>query len=384
VRIAILSPEYGVTGGGLGRHVESLSRRVAGAGHDVDVLTHGTSTATLGRLSSEVVAPEGAGTLRVFRYSVALGRRDLTLAADLLRDLEAAAADFDVIHAHGQRALQAVGGLHPKQARVVVTPHWQRVSETRLRRFAHPVYRRAGASGLATATAVICSSDEEAARVLRHIPELGDRLHVVPNGADVAAIRQAEPVREFGRIMLTVARRNALSRPGRLITALPGMAVGWRLAIVGQASAFRDVRALAHDLGVADRVLPLGRLDDATYYRWLVRADVVGSMSADGDGNLSLYEARAAGAPVVAANTPSNRLAAAVLGDQGIRLVDDDISPLRLADELMSIADDPRIAVNTGPTSEMAARQILAIYEGRTESREAPERLVTGDPSRAT
>jgi glycosyltransferase involved in cell wall biosynthesis len=136
--------------------------------------------------------------------------------------------------------------------------------------------------------------------------------------------------------------------------------------------------------GVGHRVLPLGRLDDATYYRWLVRADVVGSMSADGDGNLSLYEARAAGAPVVAANTPSNRLAAAVLGDQGIRLVDDDISPLRLADELMSIADDPRIAVNTGPTSEMAARQILAIYEGRTESREAPERLVTGDPSRAT
>ena len=143
----MVAPEYGSPAGGVGRHVAELARRVAAAGHDVEVLTHG-------RVHHAGDTDEI--TVRHFPAPPAIG--DYAVSPDLWAHLRIHGRGYDIVHAHGYRTLPALLASRAVLPHLVFTPHWHRAPATRARRLLHPVYRRLGVPAFDRADVVICVS----------------------------------------------------------------------------------------------------------------------------------------------------------------------------------------------------------------------------------
>jgi len=207
------------------------------------------------------------------------------------------------------------------------------------------------ANALRRATRILTVSHASADAILRRAPWLRGRLHVAPNAADQ---RFAPPADEPGAraraaailgtdapFFLLVGQNQPSKAHGLALRAFAAAArAGERIVLVQRQRPRRGLDALAHELGVADRVIWRGALafDDLLTLLQAATALVQPSL-AEGFGMPAL-EAMAAGCPVIASDIPP---LCEILGGAGLHVPAGDGAALARA--LRAVADDgPRRA----------------------------------------
>lgn len=142
-----------------------------------------------------------------------------------------------------------------------------------------------------------------------------DRIHLVPNGADVPATRQPRPPGAPERYLAYVGALQPWQGVDVLLRAFARLADLPELRLVICSSVpeprSRPLRRLAERLGVADRVLWRYTLPHADVAAWLAHAELsvapltAGQRNLDqGCSPLKIWESMAAGTPVVASDLP--------------------------------------------------------------------------------
>jgi glycosyltransferase involved in cell wall biosynthesis len=350
MRIALVSPGYPPTRGGVEMVVAQTARALVRAGARVDVLAEE-------RCPEQPRCSEDDGV--VVRRFTCNRAENFRAAPGLLRYLATYHGDYDVVHAHSYHAPVAVGAAlalrtgaalalraaaagsaRPDGAAFVLSPHYHGCGHSPVRAALHHLYRPLGRHAFGFARRVVCVSQAEAALVERHFPNTAGRLAVIANGVDAPAIRAARPLPGEPPTVLAVGR---LAPYKRLDVVIEGferwVAAGGRsmardsaqLVIVGAGPDRARLEGIAARSGLGARVRLLSGIGDETLHRWLRTASVLCSMSEHEAYGLAPAEALVADTPVVLSAIPAHREMAAVAGTGAVTLVETDPSALARA-----------------------------------------------------
>lgn len=293
MKIAYLTPSFWPHTGGVERHVARLAAQVAAAGHEVEVLTQ-ERDASLPRVS-----PRGAVVVRRF----ATLPLPYPFAPGLWRYLHRHASQYDLLHAHSYHAFSSLpAGL--AQIPLVFTPHYHGSGHTAIGRLLHLPYRLPGGWLVHRANRLIAVSQSEADLLRAHFPDADERLRVIPNGVDLAAIQQVEPLPLPGTAVLTTGRLLPYKRIDRLIAAVLALGEPYTLTVLGEGPDRRRLEALA--AGSPAISFP-GTVPEEQLYGFLRGASRFASLSEQEAYNISLAEALAANLPAIASDIPAHR-----------------------------------------------------------------------------
>ncbi|HEX2236266.1 MAG TPA: glycosyltransferase family 4 protein [Actinomycetota bacterium] len=324
----------GRSAGGIARHVAFVAGALDGY-HGLDVEVAGPSDLPV-PMPPRTVALEIPGGVRGHWTAV--------------RDLEGLLArrSYDVVHAHGLRAgIDASVAARRRGLPALVTVH----NLVRPEMGGQPralVLARAEPLLVRLATHVFAVSDEIAARLRHAAPGLAHKVELLHLGVGPppAVTRSRAEVRAELRVapgaplVVSVARLRPQKDLGTLVRAVAALPADVHLALVGEGPLASQLRALAGDLGVSERVRLLGWRDDVAD---LVAAADVFCLSSVWEGvPLAAQEAIQLGTPVVATR----------VGGMA-ELVEDGVSgflvppgrPGDLANALASVVRDPAAAV---------------------------------------
>lgn len=189
---------------------------------------------------------------------------------------------------------------------------------------------------LPRAAAVVVQTRPEAAKVARY----GGRPERLPNGVDTERFSPAGPdTPRDPATILTVGRlHDGQKRQSDLLRALARLPEPWRVTLLGSGPDEARLRALAADLGVADRVEFAGFEPDRDRIRERLRACTVFALPSSFEGlPMALLEAMACGAPVVGSDIPA---IAEVLEDGAWGLTVPVSAPDKLADAIAAAGRD--------------------------------------------
>jgi glycosyltransferase involved in cell wall biosynthesis len=352
MRIALVTPRYLPQIGGVEIHVGHLARRLAAAGHSVDVLTH--ATPGLSHLD------EADGTT-VRRFPIRLGGRTYPFAPGLWNYIGRHSLDYDVVHIHNYHATPAIPAALAPVKRLVFTPHYLGGGRTAIAQALHRPYRSIGRLLFHRADHVVCTTVAEAEMVASDFPNAARKTIVIPNGIDVDLINGAAPQRSGGPVVLYAGRLEKYKNIQLVVSALPYLGNEVRLAIVGEGPSYKDLTLLAADLGVASRVELVGAVAWPAVYRWFRAADVFVTMSARESFGMSLLEAYVAGAQLVASDIPAHREVAAMAGLRSA-LVPLTAAPGELAAAIRIALASPRPVVHNVPSWYDHVDSLLRLY----------------------
>lgn len=317
VRATMLSWEYPpVVVGGLGRHVDALSRQLAGAGLEVDVVTRPAAAAP----SQETV--QKVEVLRAVADNLAIDFDTESLLAwaatqehAMVRTalLRAAAHPPDVVHAHDWMVGQAAVTLAQSTgAPLVVTVHATEAGRhhgqltTPLRRAIDSVERWL----VHQADRVITCSPAMRTEVASGLALDPDRIRVIPNGVAPEAWRVPVTARRAARLRLAAAGP-VVVYAGRLewekglqtvVAALPELRrrhPDLLLVVAGRGSYEAELRRLVRGARMARAVRWLGHVTDVNLAATFATADVAVVPSLYEPFGLVALEAAAAGVPRV-------------------------------------------------------------------------------------
>jgi glycosyltransferase involved in cell wall biosynthesis len=351
-RVALVTPGYPPTIGGVERHVAHLAAGLAGLGHHVDVLTHDADGAPAHEM------PENA--VRVFRFPRTVRARHYALSAPMARYLVRHAGKYDVVHAHNYHALPLLLASATAAGRSVLTPHYHGDSASSFRSVLHKVYRFPGGAAMRRASKVICVSSSEAALVSSELDVAADRLIVIPNGVDADRLRRALPFPNMAPTALVVGRLDRYKRVDQVIEAMTELS-GLQLRVIGGGDDLQRLETITRAAGIAERVQFLNRVSDDELARWFATARVVVSLSEHEAFGLVAAEALAAGAPVALSDIPAHRDIARLCPDR-CRLIAETSDRLAVARAMSVLADLPRRVVDV-PDWQSVAEQTAAVYE---------------------
>lgn len=278
----------GPSTGGIRAHVGALAEALVARGWTV--ATAGPAGVLDGTRALDHVVPVPAGASPVGL----LGAR---------RAMAVAAADADLVHAHGLKA-GWVAAVSSREVPLVVSVHNLVLAEVSGR--ATPVLRTLEAALVARADRTIAISDEVARRFtgargagrVRTVAPLGPVPVVRTAGSEVRA-RLGVPA--GGRLVVTVARLHPQKGLADLLAAadvLRRRVAGLRWAVVGAGPLHDELVAEVRRLGLDDVVVLTGARPSAADE--LAAADVVAVTSRWESGPLVVLEAMALGRPVVA------------------------------------------------------------------------------------
>jgi len=357
MRILMLSWEFPPRlVGGLGRHVDALTRSLVAAGHEVHLVS---------RAHPDAPAEERWGGLHVTRvdasppqvafddlvpWVLAFNTAVLGAAARILRTHA-----IDVIHAHDWLvASAAVGAAEAFDLPLVATVHATEYGRHQghlpgpMNRLIH------GVEGWLVEHAdhtIVCSSYmHEQVRTLFGVPD--GRLDTIPNG--VAVDELEPPVDEVRALRRTLADDDThlVLFAGRLefekgvqtvLTALERLVdrVGAvRFLIAGVGTYSDELRLLVDELSLGHRVLFTGFLEERSLRLHYAAADVAVAPSLYEPFGLVATEAMACGTPVVVSDTGGLR--EIVVEGTGLTFPPQDAE--QLADRLAEILTDPSLA----------------------------------------
>ena len=354
MRVALVTPLYRPAIGGVETHVEQLATGLAAAGHDVEVLTQAHDSALPAQ-------EEHAGVL-VRRFAAATNAEHYRFAPGLVRFLARRAGSWDLLHAHNYHALPALMAALTRRGVFVLTPHYHGTSQSSFRDLLHRPYRIAGTLMMRRASKVIAVAPSEAALLERHFPRVREKLAIVPNGVDGPAIAAAQPF-ETGdsKVVLVAGRLADYKRVDTTIRAVDQLDARYVLRVSGDGPMRPGLQALVRELGAEGRVEFLGRIERGELYRWFRTAEVFVTMSEIEALGITVLEALAGGARVVASDIPAHRDAAA-LGGNGVRLIPPAASPRELAAAIEEAppSDTP---VERIPTWHEILERTLAVYD---------------------
>ncbi|MET7290187.1 glycosyltransferase family 4 protein [Streptomyces sp. NPDC005573] len=372
MRIAIVTPGYPPAPGGVENVVGHTARALVRAGVSVEVLAQ-ERRRDLPRTSVE----DG---VRVRRFT-SNQANTYRVAPQLYRYLARAGGRYDVVHGHSYHALTGVAaalalGLRRTPAPYVFTPHYHGTGHTRARSLLHHLYTPLGKRALEASRAVLCVSEPEAERLTADFPTVARKITVIPNAVDRAALRSARPLEDEPPTVLSVGRLEPYKRVDELIMAFgrtgsPTSGRAPQLVVIGEGPDRSRLESVAKRSGAARRVRFLGRVDDATLYRWLRTARVLCSLSEQEAYGLAPAEALVAGARVVLSDIPAHRAWAT---SDGVRLVGAAEGTTGTATALAdALASAPAACDAVVPGWDEIAARLIDVYEraGATETRVA-------------
>ena len=284
--------------GGVETHAYEVARRLVAEGVDVTVLTTDTS--------GELPVDEEVEGIAIRRVRAWPRRRDWAFAPGVYREITH--GSWDVVHCLGYRTFVApLTMLAAWRAgiRFLITLHSGGHS-SRLRtlmRRAQPTVLR---PLLARAERIVAVSQFEAELFQKRLRIPSERFVVIPNGADLPEIGEPPPKRQG--LIISLGRLERYKGHHRVIAALPyvlGRFPEARLQIIGNGPFESQLRQLATELGVADRVeitfIPAA--DRSGMAEALSRASLVTLLSEYESHGLAVAEALGVGCPVLVAAT---------------------------------------------------------------------------------
>ncbi len=315
--IGILSPRYFPAIGGVERHAQALAEGLVQRGHNVEVIT----TDPTGQNPPQEIIN---GVL-VRRFATLRNDNTLFISARLCGWLWQHAPRYALLHGHSYHAplsLQAaiISALH--RIPFVFSPHYHGTGHTPLRRVLHIPYGPAARWMIHQAQRIFCVSMIERDLLRSHFGELPYVL--APNGVEVDVLRAAAPhhPKEQQHLLLSVGRLEYYKHVDRLVQVLAHLPAHYRAVIIGKGDSRKTLEALAARLGVQDRVQFLGHVTEQELHSWYRTANIFIALSQHEAFGMTLLEAAAAGAYVVASDIPAHREVAQYINNEGITLVD--------------------------------------------------------------
>jgi glycosyltransferase involved in cell wall biosynthesis len=305
----------GVDAGGQNVHVAALAAGLARRGHDVTVFTRRDGA----DLPERVATAEGydvvhvdAGPARVLPKDDLL--RHMPEFAQVLRRTWAAEAP-DIVHAHfwmsGLASVAAAGGPGAGGVPIVQTFHALGSVKRRHQGDADtsPPNRVELERALCRNVAHVVATCSDEVFELRRLGLARDRASIVPCGVDTSVFTPRGPVApRSGRPRLLVLGR-LVERKGQedAVRALARVPDAELVVVGGPPAAGLDadpevlrLRAVAEQVGVADRVCFAGSVSRADVPAWVRSADVVLAVPWYEPFGITPLEAMACGRPVVA------------------------------------------------------------------------------------
>jgi glycosyltransferase involved in cell wall biosynthesis len=185
---------------------------------------------------------------------------------------------------------------------------------------------------VAGSRAIVTVSEYSAQRLRAEFPLVGEKLHVIPNGVSPNFFRTTPSTSRTAPYLLTVGNKRPHKRFETAIRAFARIAAErpeLELRMVGNRDSHATVlRALAAELGVAERVHDIPPMGDAELAQVYADAEALMVTSRDEGFGLIALEAMAAGTPVVAVDRGPMR---EVLSDAGVLVPFDDDAALAKA-----------------------------------------------------
>ena len=290
MKIVQVCPRYYPDIGGVETHVQEISERLASRGFEVEVLC---TDPTGKRRDTEVINGVSVRRFRSFAPNNAF-----FFAPQIYSHLKR--VNCDLIHAHSYHALPAFFAAMAKDdRRFVFTPHYHGRGHTRARNFLLKPYKFLGSKIFESADKVIFDSLYERSLAERDFnipPQKTDRIMC---GINLSEFQGGRRERDAQKI-LYVGRLEEYKGVQHIIEALPSLR-DYRLVIVGQGPYEDELKNLAKDLAVGDRVewlKNLSREDLLDHYRSAGVFVMLSSFEAFG---ITVAEALASGTPCIVA-----------------------------------------------------------------------------------
>ncbi|MGE5602495.1 MAG: glycosyltransferase family 4 protein [Nitrososphaerales archaeon] len=309
MKILQLTPGYTPVVGGVERHVQALSERLAARGHEVVV-------GTMQPRGQHLADAMHAGVV-IRRFSAVGIGEAYRVPPKLLGFLQDTRNYWDVVHVHNYHAalipLVAVGGVRP----FVVTTHLNDMPHSTTARLLHVPYSAVGRWAVQQAQAVICVTEAERERVRERLGIELRRSIVIPNGVSEAVVAAGQgAVVHDPYLLLSVGRLQPYKRVEDAIRILAELKAPYHLVIVGDGPHRTYLEQLAEALDVRKQVNFAGKARDEALVEWYRRAGVVLSLSEAEAFGMTVLEGVAAGCQVVCSDIPAFRDLADYFGDR--------------------------------------------------------------------
>lgn len=357
LRVLMVTPRFFPAIGGVETHVDQVARRLAQAGAAVTVLTTDRS--------GTLPPSEERDGVTIERVRAWPAERDYYLAPGVCRVI--ARGDWDLVHCQSYHTLVApLAMLAALRAKLpyVVTFHGGGHS-SRLRNALRGAQWALLRPLLARATRLVAIARFEIALYGQRLRVPAERFVFIPNGADLPVAPQPLPDVTSGPLIASVGRLERYKGHQRVIAALPKVLEAYpdaRLRIVGTGPYEPELRRLAGELGVAERVeiggiAPTDRQGMAAV---LSSASLVALLSEYETHPIAALEALAVGRPVLVADSSGlGELAA-----QGLALaVPLASSSAQVAAAMLAQLRQPLLPPSIAlPTWDDCAAQLLALY----------------------
>jgi len=286
MNILQVTPRYPPQSGGVETHVKEISERLVDRGHEVTVVT----------------ADAGMeGERREVRNGVSVRRYRSLAPGDAMHvcpQITAAVrrSDVDVVHAHNYHSFPLFfAALGVDDRKFVVTTHYHGGSASSVRDRLLSLYRPFGRWAVRRADEVIAVSEWEQKQLCK---SLDVDSSIIPNGIQRDRFLCAEPFEREKSYILCVGRLKQYKGIQYAIRSLPRLE-DRELIVVGSGPYRCTLEAAAADVGVADRVIFLGYVDDDRLPMLYTGADVHLQLSGFEAYGMTVAESIAAGTPVV-------------------------------------------------------------------------------------
>jgi rhamnosyl/mannosyltransferase len=288
----------------------------------------------------------------------------------------------DLVHIHLPNPMAVLAYLASgHRGPLVITYHSDTVRQKVLGAlfgpFLHQVLRRS--------SAIITTSPN----YLRTSPVLAryqDRCHVIPLGIPIEDFDHCDPSaaeamrRQFGdRLIVSVGRLVYYKGFAYLIRAMAHIQA--KLLIVGEGPLRDKLTALASEVGVADRVIFLGKIDHDTLVACYhaSRVFVLASIARSEAFGIAQVEAMAAGLPVVNTNLDSGVPFVSLHEQTGLTVPPED--PAALAAAITRLLDDPALSARYGEAAHLRARQEFSLQTMTSRTTDLYQRLLQDEAS---
>lgn len=285
---------------GIEAHVDTLLRALLPQVQGTLVACR-TPTSQGDGLPYRLVAPKSYGTFA----SVALSP---TLRSDILRELRERRCNL--LHLHAPNPWGDIAALAcSSDVPVVMTWHSDIVRQARLLRLYRPLQRRA----LERADRIVVFTPQHyASSEQLHQVDVESKITTIPIGIDFSRLDQplsgdlarCPPVDEFARgrpVLLSVGRHVYYKGYRYLLDAVAQLDIDAVLVLIGTGPLTPELKQRAVELGIAERVLFLGEVDEPTLVAALHRSDVfcLPSIEPSEAFGIASAEAMACGKPTV-------------------------------------------------------------------------------------
>jgi len=356
LKVALLTPGYPPTTGGIETVVGGLAPALSMRGLEVEIWTHDkTISAPKTHLDGDVVV-RSFPTTRSHRFP---------LSYTLWQHVRRFGPKMDVLHAHSYHASPALSTLRSMQTPLVFSPHYHGGGHTPLAKLVHVPYRPFGRKLFGHASAVVADSVAEMELIRSHFPGTIDRTQVICCAADAAEIHRAMPFDDAAPTLLSLGRLEAYKGVDRVLAAFAATSIPGKFVIVGGGPDLERLKGLVAAHPRRDDIQLLGKIDREDVNRWLRTARCVVSMSNLEAFGLVGLEGAAAGAHVVLSDIPSYREVAGLAPAGQTTLV-----PLTSSSSEADLVKALEIAMskpNVGPQPIRswtdAAEEFAALYE---------------------